>query len=533
MVSGLLLLLSCAEDTPSAVDIPAMRPARLLSRVSLDVRGVRPSVDELLAVESDPAALDALVADMLQDDRFGSRIRELYSEIYLTEADAFSVTASQFGLTDTPGFLAAVGQEPLRLLEHVANQDLPWTEIVTADYTVANEVIAAMFLTDYPSDGVGWQVAHYTDSRPAAGVLSTSSLWLRYTSTSSNANRTRANTVSRMMLCNDYLTRPLTFDREVDLLDSDAVNDAIQTDPACINCHVSLDPLAAYFFGFWSYQDNSWMEVSTYHPEREQLYSSYLGVAPSYYGEPGDSLGDLGEQLAADPRFVSCAVEQVYGLLLQRDVTLADMNALTAHREAFLAENLSMRALVHSVVQDPNYQAATTVQTATAEPTKMLSPALLASSIEDLTGFRWSYQNYDMLGSDTVGVRTLAGGADGRTVTRTTTSPNPTSILVHARLAEAAASHVVHTDAAADRAERRLFSFVDFSETPAQNPEPMIEQIQWLHRRVLGQAVAADGEEVAANLELWDALYAIEGDPLMAWTGLTTALLRDPDFLLY
>jgi len=42
-----------------------------------------------------------------------------------------------------------------------------------------------------------------------------------------------------------------------------------------------------------------------------------------------------------------------------------------------------------------------------------------------------------------------------------------------------------------------------------------------------------DGEEVEANLALWQELYAINRDADEAWAGLLTALLRDPDFLLY
>ena len=35
--------------------------------------------------------------------------------------------------------LREVGEEPLRLMAHVAVNDLPWSDIVTADYTMADE----------------------------------------------------------------------------------------------------------------------------------------------------------------------------------------------------------------------------------------------------------------------------------------------------------------------------------------------------------------------------------------------------------
>ncbi|MEL6346858.1 MAG: DUF1585 domain-containing protein [Myxococcota bacterium] len=540
---ALLLTLAChtdatdspADETPEAKDTPIapMDDLRLLSRMSLDLRGVRPSPEEIARVEADPAALDEILEEMLRDDRFGDQIRSMYGEVYLTEADYFDVNAAQFGIDDNASFLEAIGQEPLRILDEVAQTDRPWTDIVTADWTVANETLAFMFPIDH--EGEGWQVARYTDSRPAAGVLSTTGMWLRYTSTASNANRSRANTVSRIMLCNDYLTRPIEFDREVDLLDQGAVDDALNNNAACVNCHVSLDPMAAYFFGFWTFQQQSWVEVSTYHPERERLYNDYLGMSPAYYGQPGSSLADLGRQIASDPRFAECAVEQMYGMLLRRDVTLADMDPLTAHREAFLEGGLTMRALVRSIVQDPRYRADTKADAPTAQSTKMLSADQLASSIEGITGFRWEYLGYDMLRNDLVGVRTLAGGADGNTVTRNTTAPNTTIMLVHERLSEAAAAFAVARDmeAAGAGEPAELFTQIDFTETPASDEAAMVAQLQDLHLRIFGQPVDAGGEEIAANLALWQTLYDIDQNIPAAWAGVTVALLRDPDFLLY
>ena len=61
----------------------------------------------------------------------------------------------------------------------------------------------------------------------------------------------------------------------------------------------------------------------------------------------------------------------------------------------------------------------------------------------------------------------------------------------------------------------------------------VVAQIQRLHAAVFGRDVAADGPEVEANLELMEALLAIDDSVPGAWAGLLTALLRDPDFLLY
>ena len=85
--------------------------------------------------------------------------------------------------------------------------------------------------TDYSADETGYQVVRYTDGRPSAGVLSTNSMWWRYMSNGTNYNRGRANAISKLFLCTDYLEKSIEFDRDVNLLDEGAVNEALQTNP--------------------------------------------------------------------------------------------------------------------------------------------------------------------------------------------------------------------------------------------------------------------------------------------------------------
>lgn len=538
----LLLVLACGDVmvTPEgpgpelAEDptLPAMDATHLLSRLSLDLRGTRPSLDELAAVSADPTRVDTYAEEWLQDERFGASVRRLFSDVYLTRQDAFFVTAADFGLDDEPGFAASVGEEPLAILGYVAEHDLPYSTIVTADWTMADERLGAAFPLDYPEGATGWQQARYTDGRPGAGVLTTNSMWWRYMSSLANGNRGRANAISKTLLCSDYLSRPITFDRNVNILDTEALNDALQNNPGCVACHASLDPLAAYLWGFYFYDYSYAPEISTYHAEREKMWDDYAGgVGPAYYGEPGYTLADLGAQIADDPRFESCAVERVYGGLLQRELELEDTAATLTHLAAFQAGGQTLRALYRSVIRSAEYRAAATDDPAAA-PLKLVSPEQLASTVEDLTGYRFTYAGYDMLQTDTYGVRILAGGVDGLFVSAPARAPTATMVLVQERLAEGAARHVVTHDRQHPEAPT-LFTRVRFAETPSSNREVMAAQIQDLHLRLFGDVVAADGPEVTANLELWSELYAIDHSPAEAWVGLLSVLLRDPLFLVY
>lgn len=516
---------------PEVVEL--LPPHRLVHRLSLDLRGVRPDPADVALVEADPAAYDTLVDTYMADPRFRDRAMDLFAEVYLTKTENYFVNLAAYDVSDVPQpvLLNAIGSEALQVFGEVAFTDLPVTELVTADWTMANETTARLWPLDYPEGETGWQRAHYTDGRPTAGILAGNGIWWRYSSTDSNANRKRANQVSRIFLCHDYLVRSIDFDRNVNLLDEEALNDALRTNPGCVNCHVSLDPLASYFFGFTSLQPDS-TDAARYHPARERGWEDATGIAPAYYGVPGSSLTDLGRSIAADHRYPQCITEQAMTLLLRRDAELLDMERLTEHRDALIEGGLTVRSLFRSVVTSPEYMAATDAGLpGTQVPLKQTTPSLLASQTEDLTGFRFTTGGWDLLTSDAAGYLTLAGGADGAFVTRHARGPNTTLLLVQERLAEAAAEHLVLHDQEAE--DPRLFRELSPAVHVDDDPDGAAAQLQLLHRHIFGTDIDVDGPEVEANLALWHDLFAVDEDPAAAWAGVLSALLRDPDFLLY
>ena len=221
---------SGGEGAAPEVEAPPLQPLdapRLLRRISLDLRGTLPAAAELDAVAADPAALDPLVEAYLADPGLRERMVDLLAEQWWTRVDEFDVRYEDYDLraTEEFPFERSVGEEPLRLAAHVIAEDLPWSEVVTADYTVANEVLGALWPLDYPEGETGWRVARYTDDRPAAGALATNGLWWRYTTTPSNMNRGRASALSRIFLCVDYIARPINFSAaSTDLADPEEAN---------------------------------------------------------------------------------------------------------------------------------------------------------------------------------------------------------------------------------------------------------------------------------------------------------------------
>jgi hypothetical protein len=519
---GIALLLwtvsiGCTQRTVyeyETVEQHQMEDAHYLRRLSLDLRGRVPTIEEWS--EFDALNPQRTIDLFLEDDGFGSRIRSIYAPIYRTVTDQYTLTGADFQWEDEILFRRSIGEEPLRLLSHVAENNLPWTTIVTADYTMANPVLGSIFPVAY--DGAvdeEWQAVPYVDGRPMAGVLSSNALWWRFGSTNTNANRMRANVASTILLCNNYLSRPISFERDSNLLEEEAVQDAINNDPACVNCHRTLDPLAAHFFGFWNVVPDSWIELSTYHVDREQYWQTYLETPPEYFGQPSAGFADLGWLIASDSRFPNCATEQMASALLQQSFDFSDAVALLPYREAFLSSGLQMKALVSSIVQSDAYRAGKWNDAQSAQNKKMLSIDQLVSSIEDLTGFRWTYGDFDMFGNDIVGLRSLAGGIDGRSAGKEAMVPNATILLVQSLLAEQAASYTIQLELAQEVSDRKMFSIADLTLDIDADSETL------------------SSAEVSAILNLWRDVYTLTRDPVEAWTVVLTALLRDPDYLLY
>ena len=536
-----LALLSCngGDDTGGpGTGLPGLEDREMLVRASLDLRGVRPSVAEMAAVDADPDQLELTLGGFFEGERFSARVRDLFSYAYLTRVESYYQEGLQYGYElaeageqvdlNMGDFLNSVGEEILRSVSTLAEEDLPWTDLVTADWTMADEHIGTLWPLDYPEGATGWQKVTYTDGRPVAGILSANSLYWRFTATFSNRNRGRANAISRMLLCNDYLSREVEFSRDVDLLDSEATLNAVKTVDGCLACHASLDPLASHLWGFQVLENSNVVEMETYHAERERWWEKYTDIPPEYFGTPTTDLADLGRYMAADPRLVSCAVEQVFEGLLHREVTPADSQSLINHETRFRSEGKTLRALYRSVVGSPEYRAAGAPDDDRFAHRKMMRPEQVVTAVEDLTGYRFTRSSYDLFQAVSVGLRTLSGGADGVTVLSPADAPMTTMLLSHERLAEAAGMAVVQSDTA-NRSAPRLFDEVDPSVEASESEARA--QIEGLYLRFLSRDPT--DERTQELLDLLGAVYDLGGDAQQAWAAVVAALIRDPDFLFY
>jgi hypothetical protein len=551
-----------AEAAAFVESLELLAPEAQLVRISLALRGLRPTAAEFERVAADPDALAAIVDTYLQGPEFGAVIRDLHNDGLLARVDArvppagFEATGPLAG-RDAYQINRSIMDAPLRLAQHIVLEDRPYTELVTADYTVADATVAAVWGLPFdPSaaDGEGWAVTTQADARGNAGWLTDSWVFVRHDSTAANQNRGRANALTRALLCEDFLARPADIETVVDLADPNAVNEAVRSEPSCVGCHQSLDPLASFFAGYIPQiaSIGASYPISLYSPGFFPLIYGVDLRDPNYFGRAGTTLQDLGQMIASDPRFSRCAARRFYSYF--HHVPLEEVpEDRVQHLQAVLVDSdHSAKALIRAIVLSDDFRAARVRDDAELSEAGLARargvglfktrPTQLGIFFQATTGLRWTanLRQYDVaLGTpdamdDTfVGFHMLGGGIDGIYVTRPTLTYNATSSLLLQALARDGAGLVVTSDFAnPDRASRRLLREVD---TLTTDVAAIRAQLAALHLDLYGERVAADDPALDPLVELLQAGASAAqpgfGQPPAAaqgWMVVLDAMLQDP-----
>lgn len=556
------------DTAPLEEAVVLLPPAGQLNRISLAVRGVRPTPAELRQVTEDPSLRDVLLEEWLHSEAFGDTVRDLHAEALLVRADTEDILP---GVAELEGFdqhqiYTSSSEAALILAEDVVSQDLPYTDVLTADYTWADSILAAAWGLSYDPDGPTWQRTHWVDGRDHAGVLSDSSLWLRHVSNGANYHRGRANFVARTFLCADFDDRDVLAETVVDVADPAAVSEAVRSDASCVSCHQSLDPLAGFFWGLKSdiprssilraysqecreeYRDMATGEdycypLRIFNPEFENDWELHDLRPPGFYGHRGSGLGGLGASIIDDPRFASCTVRRFAGYLSQTPLDEVPDRHVAQLQDRFVQSGFSAIELVRDIVTDDRFLADHATSDAYDEDVtgpQILRPEQLARTLEATTGFRWRvapdgpgcidtetecWGEDDLLTSDNYGFRAMSGGIDSVRVIRPTHTPTPSKQLVLEKVAGEAAAYVVEHDLTRPVSQRHLLKGVeaDTTEEVAIRAQ-LVELTAALHGRLL----TADDPEIDALWALWSGFPIDRSWDLVIW-----AMLRDPGMVLY
>ena len=292
-----------------------------------------------------------------------------------------------------------MARAPLELIANVVENDLPYTEIMTADYIMANPVAAAAYgaTTEFenpedptefkPTEIVGYyrrnnslvveqdpvrgrrviNPGNLRTDYPHAGILNTTVFLRRYPTTPTNRNRARSRWTYYHFLGFDIENSAARSTNPEALADT---NNPTMHNPACTVCHIPMDPVAGTFQNYGN--DGLYRDQRGGNDSLPRLYKYPTDGSTSPYQtgdtwfrdvrEPGfdgaeapsadNSLQWLAEQIVADDRFARAAVRfwwpAVMGVELidpPTDASDADFDAMLV---ASAAQSLEVEALAES-----------------------------------------------------------------------------------------------------------------------------------------------------------------------------------------
>lgn len=493
--------------------------ARDAVRVSMSLRGLHPSPAEVDALLAGDVSLRALADRWARDPAFGATVRDLHAEQLLVRFETEPHPGPLGPLAGVPpGDLArSLDEEPLWLVERIVTEGRPYTEILTADTTVADLRVALAYGLSFDPDGPPLQEVRWPDGRPAAGILSSTGLWQRHMSSDTNFQRSRAHLLLSRLLCR-------SLDANGDGVRFPSVQpDAVRDDPACAACHEVLDPVASAFFGLRRYVlagevREAYAEgcppgadcypLAFWDPSAADGWRAAGMPAPAWDGVPVDGLAALARRAAVDEDFASCTARRVARYVTRSEAQ--DPGAVARWGERFAGGGHDLRALAVDVATDPGFLEAPPVL-ARPEQLERLLAQLTGQAFDARPGDGWGVVG--LLTSDEHGMRSLAGGLDGWSSVRPDHAPSPTRELTYDWAASEAAAGVVAREGLgrvqADDEVRDLL--LDLTRRWHADPEPDVGPAEDLFRDALAR----------------------HGDASRAWTVVLTALLLDDRVVTY
>ena len=571
-------------DTTQLAGVVVLSPTETLRKASLHLVGRLPTAEEVQEVEAggEDALTDA-VRGMLEEDAFYDRLGDIFNDLLLTDrytvytgfaidllnADDFPNSGAWWdaiGYDDPRKFLInlSVAREPIDLMNYVVRNDRPFTEILTADYTVVNPYSAALYganveFTD-PTDYREFKETRLSIARdgkqlalPHAGVLSSPMFLNRFPTTPTNRNRHRARMVFKLFLATDILR---IGERPIDPTQSLDYQNPTRDDAKCNFCHKQIDPVAGSFQNWDDY------DMEKLVPDREWYAEMF---APGFNGEDmpkaefPHALQWFGARAVQDPRFVIGTVYTVYRALTGQEPLAypadpespqygAELSAwqaqddlLRAIGDAFVADDYNLKTVIERVIASPYYRGLTTedepdaddlVELAAVGTARLSTPELLATKIAAVTGVRWlrPWDLSDYLRTD---YKVLYGGIDSDSIIQRLTHQNGIMASVATRMANEVACAVTAYDFSRPAGERALFPKVTLTHYPedpngAAVPDAVADikaNIQYLHARILGEELDIADPEIertyALFLETWEegvaSVAAGKEDAWLSW----------------
>lgn len=567
---------STASSACSLEGVELEDVSKSLYRTSLSLTGQLPSDEQLAQAESaGETGLSQAIDSYMTTDAFYDRLMEIFNDVlhqdkYLPNEDAVNLLDSgdyperrwhrDLGLdTSMAGperdlyyWLRnstndAVSQEALRLIVHVVKNNRPFTEILTADYTLANrysaqaysvqgqvafETLDAPLDASYPEDPSDFREVRIPGV-PHAGLLTSAMFLNRFPTTDTNLNRHRSRKVFEYFLDTDILAiqgnRP---DQAIDLVSTTPTLD----NPGCTGCHDVMDPVAASF--------QNWDDRGRYRPSRLSSDGWPSDIQPRGFngqvmplsGNVDKSLQWLGKEIAKDPRFVKAMVKILYtGLTGDEPLAVPSENASDDEKSAYAAQrfhlgtiekeftdsNYNLKVAIKDILLSPYYRAAAATghSADVVGSARLLTPEMLDRKIEAVLGYPWKYSwstTTTHLSKEGGSFNQLYGGIDSDSVTKRIVQPNGLMSSTQQLIATEMTCNAATKDLFYSAAQRRLFPLVTMDMAPldengstdSTSISAIKQNIAHLHWRLFGERVDENSDEVSQTYDLFADIWS-------------------------
>ena len=565
-------------DADGQLGVQSLTNRETARKAAIVLAGRYPTEEEFAQASSDEG-LDAFVGALTREELFYDLLREIWNDALLTNRGLDANVGRQFNnapdLYDDqyPGYTTekrqwaglSVTEEPLRFIEYVVRNDLPFSDVVTGNYVVANPYLARLYGLPHgaplvPESYLAWERVDFSPVQnqlrddamttigvPTAGVLSTPAFLNRWETTPTNKGRKRARIVLKNFLATDIFK---FAQRPVDSTALTSVQNPTSNSPMCSVCHTVIDPIAGGFRGFGENELTRFRSDDPWHDDMLPPGFNAKQMPPESYGS---AIMWLGAQLPRDPRFgISIAQVMYRGIVGDEPLGFPQDKAAPDYADrvrayniqndwfvatgaAFAAAGFDLRKLVVDIVKSPYFRAKS------GDPSKdalhdglgqgrLLTPEMLGRKYRATTGLyffandaaaksepraRDGYLRSDLV--EDRDWRLTYGGIDSGDVTKRSETMSPIMLATSQYTAAIVACRATSYDFTKPAAERRLFRSVELDTTPfvprekAETPQVAVpgaeqkirETIAHLYFRLLGETVAPDSDEVSRTLSLF------------------------------
>lgn len=545
--------------------VNAMSDEALMNKAAMILSGRKANNAELAAA-GDRVVMKQTLMNMMQGNNFNEFLTEtiddrllttgFHTRFQLTETDFPRRGALEANETTRDDLDYGLDYENIELVKYIVNNNRPYSEIVTANYTMVNPQTADLYqanlLESFPSGanrntfvrartGINF-AGRMNGDYPHAGLLTQSSFINKWQTTDTNRNRMRARVTSEFFLGVDLEALAA---RAINISSTAGQHNPVVDNPNCNVCHNTVDPIAGAYQNWLSnvryrprnmsgtyatisydYRGNSrdingnlyWQQGDLWYRDMKTPGYPFTG-AELPAGRNDNSLRWLGEQMVADTRFDTGTAKFWYRGIFGRKELAAPVDANAAQQAAYDAQTAmfeeigqsfrtsghNLKDLLAELVLSPWFRAdsvdaanANRPELAGVGMARVLTPEQLDRKLNDVFGRGLDYflttDYYQLYGNFNAERETLT---NQRNEQLSSVMSNTIQRLLSNNVCD-----IVAGDFNKNTGQRLLFPNVEPGNTPGNAEAAIRQNLVHLHKHMLRQDLATDDAEIDRSYQL-------------------------------